>query len=185
MSRLPYPDPAAIPANVKALLDARPPRNVFRMLAHAPALMPGLMELTGAILYRAKLDAVTRELVILRVGSLCGSHYEVEQHRKIAAAIGLSAGQIDSAVSGKLILEEKQNLLLQFVEQVVRKTRADDALFQKVVATYGAEQTIELLVVIGTYVMLAQVLENAGVELEAGAGPKQEDVEKIFGKQKK
>ena len=179
MSRLPYPDPAAIPANVKALLDARPPRNVFRMLANAPALMPGLMELTGAILYRAKLDPVSRELAILRVGSLCGSHYEVEQHRKIAAAIGLSAEQIDSAINGK------GDVLLEFVEQVVRKTKADDALFQKVVTTYGAEQTIELLVIIGTYVMLAQVLENAGVELEAGAGPKQEDVEKIFGKQKK
>jgi hypothetical protein len=55
MERMPYP--ASVPAEVQALLDARPPRNVFRMMAHAPALMPGIMELTGAVLYRAKLEA--------------------------------------------------------------------------------------------------------------------------------
>ena len=63
MSRLPYPDPKNVPPAVQALLDARPPRNVFKMLAHAPSLMPGIMELTGAVLYRAKLDPVLRHLV--------------------------------------------------------------------------------------------------------------------------
>jgi hypothetical protein len=42
---------------------------------------------------------------------------------------------------------------------------------------------MELLITIGTYVMLAQVLENAGVEPEAGGGPSQHDVERIFGHQ--
>src|SRR6185369_3531348 len=95
MNRMPYPDPKSVPAAVQALLDARPPRNVFRMMAHAPALMPGIMELTGAILYRAKLDPVLRELAILRVGNLCGSSYEVSQHQKISQAIGLAQAKID------------------------------------------------------------------------------------------
>src|SRR5437868_3234982 len=95
MNRMPYPNPGSVPPAVQALLDARPPRNVFRMMAHAPALMPGIMELTGAVLYRAKLDPVLRELVILRVGHLCGSTYEVGQHRKISKAIGLSQEKID------------------------------------------------------------------------------------------
>ena len=42
---------------------------------------------------------------------------------------------------------------------------------------------VELLVVIGLYVMLAQVLENTEVELEEGSGPSQHDVQKIFGSQ--
>src|ERR1043165_2825374 len=115
MSRLPYPDPAAIPADVKALLDARPPRNVFKMLAHAPALMPGIMELTGAILYRAKLDPVSRELAILRVGSRCGSHCEVGQHRKIAAAIGLPAEKIEGALKDFApgLFSEREGLVLR------------------------------------------------------------------------
>ena len=185
MSRLPYPAPESIPADVRAILDARPPRNVFRMLANAPALVPGLMELTGAILYRAALEPAYRELVILRVGHLCRSHYEVHQHEKIARAIGLAddkiAGTAGSPRDG--LYTEKERLVLELSEQVVRRTKAEAALFQAVTQAFGTEQTMELLVIIGTYVMLAQVLENAEVELEEGEGPSEQDVRRIFGSQ--
>ena len=96
MARLPYPDPEHLPAHVHQILAARPPRNVFRMLSHASAVMPGVMELTGAILYKSALEPALRELLVLRVGHLCGSSYEVHQHRKIAAAIGLPQDKIDA-----------------------------------------------------------------------------------------
>lgn len=157
------------------------------MMAHAPTLMPGIMELTGAILYKAKLDPLLRELAILRVGHLCGSSYEVHQHIKIAHAVGLSAGKIagterdaDAGLYGA-----RELLVLRMVEQVVRKVRADDALFAATAAALGNEQTMELLVIIGTYVMLAQVLENTGVELEQGVGPSPQDVRKLFEHQTK
>ena len=187
MTRLPYPDPKNVPPAVQALLDARPPRNVFRMLAHAPALMPGVMELTAAILYRAKLDPALRELAILRVGHLCGSAYEVSQHRNISLAIGLSQEKIDGTKSDadSNLYEERELLVLRMTEQVVRNIKADDALFSAAVAALGHEQTMELLILIGVYVMLAQVLENAEVDLEAGGGTSLQDVLKIFGKQAK
>lgn len=182
MNRMPYPNPGSVPPAVQALLDARPPRNVFRMMAHAPALMPGIMELTGAVLYRAKLDPILRELVVLRVGHLCGSTYEVSQHRKIAQAIGLSQEKIDSTArdADPKLYAESELLVLRMTEQVVRKVKADDDLFAATLTALGNELTMELLVVIGLYVMLAQVLENAEVALEEGGGPAQEDVQKLF-----
>lgn len=187
MSRLPYPDPESVPLEARRLLDARPPRNVFRMISHAPALMPGLMELTGAILYKAKLDPVLRELAILRVGHLCGSGYEVHQHCKIAQAVGVAAERIDGTArdADPALYDERELLVLRMTEQIVRKVKADDALFAATAAALGHERTMELLIVIGTYVLLAQVLENAEVELEAGVGPTQADVQKIFGAQAK
>ena len=183
MERMPYP--ASVPAEVQALLDARPPRNVFRMMAHAPALMPGIMELTGAVLYRAKLNPVLRELVILRVGHLCGSSYEVGQHRKIALAVGLPQDKIDGTVrdADPALYAGDELLVLRMTEQVVRKVKADDELFAAALASLGHELTMELLMIIGLYVMLAQVLENTQVQLESGGGPAQQDVQKIFGKQ--
>jgi len=102
--------------------------------------MPGLMELTGAILYRAKLDPVSRELAIPRVGQLCGSHYEVAQHRKIAAAVGLSTEQVEGALVGfnEKLFSKKELLVLRLAEQVVSKVKADGELFTAVVAEFGA-----------------------------------------------
>lgn len=187
MNRMPYPVAGSIPPAVQALLDARPPRNVFRMMAHAPALMPGIMELTGAVLYRAKLDPVLRELVILRVGNLCGCSYEVAQHRKIAQAIGLAQAKIDGAAreADPALYAGNELLVLRMTEQVVRKVKADDELFAATSAALGHELTMELLIVIGLYVMLAQVLENAEVALEEGGGPAQQDVQKLFDSQVK
>jgi len=187
MNRMPYPDPKDVPPAVQALLDARPPRNVFRMMAHAPSMMPGIMELTGAILYRAKMDPVLRELAILRVGHLCGSAYEVSQHRKISQAIGLPQAKIDGTATDAdpALYDKRELLVLRMAEQVVRKVKADDALFAEALATLGRELTMELLILIGLYVMLAQVLENAEVALEEGGGPSQQDVQKIFGGQAK
>jgi 4-carboxymuconolactone decarboxylase len=187
MNRMPYPGAGNVPPAVQALLDARPPRNVFRMMAHAPALMPGIMELTGAVLYRAKLDPILRELVILRVGHLCRSTYEVSQHRKIARAIGLSQEKIDgtSRDADPKLYAGSELLVLRMTEQVVRKVKADDDLFAATLAALGNELTMELLIVIGLYVMLAQVLENAEVGLEEGGGPAQQDVQKLFSSQAK
>jgi len=182
---MPYPDPQAVPAPVQALLDARPPRNVFKMMAHAPALMPGIMELTAAVLYCSKLPAALRELVILRVGHLCGSSYEVEQHRKISRAIGLSQDKIDATARDvdPSLYDGREILVLRMTEQVVRKVKADDALFADTLGELGQELTMELLVIIGLYVLLAQVLENAEVAIEEGGGPSQQDVSAIFGAQ--
>jgi len=185
MARIPYPDPATVAPATQALLASRPTRNIFRMLAHAPELLPGIMELTGAILYRAKLAPGLRELVILRVGHLCGSTYEVLQHEKIAQAVGLAAGKIEATArnADDTLYDARELLVLRVAEQAVRNIRVDDDLFAAAVAEFGHEQVIELLITIGTYVMLAQVLENAAVEPETGGGPSQHDVQRIFGHQ--
>lgn len=185
MTPMDYPDPDDVPPAVQALLDARPPRNIFRMLAHAPALLPGIMELTGAMLYKAKLDPLSRELAILRVGHLCGSLYEVHQHEKIARAVGLAPEKIAGTANeaDPKVYDGRELLVLRMAEQLVRKVKADDDLFAATLDAFGNERTMELLIVIGSYVMLAQVLENAGVAPEAGNGPSQQDVEKIFGHQ--
>ena len=185
MTRMTYPDPARMAPATQAVLDARPPRNVFRMLAHAPALLPGVMELTGAILYKATLDPAARELAILRVGHLCGSAYEVHQHDKIARAVGLAPDKVAGTArdADPQVYDARELLVLRMAEQLVRKVRADDDLFAATLAAFGAEQTMELMITIGTYAMLAQVLENAGVRPEGGDDPSQHDVQKLFGHQ--
>ena len=187
-SKLEYPDPNTLSPDSKLLLASRPQRNMYRMLAHAPSALPAILELTRALLHDSSLPPTLRELAILRVGHLCGSDYEVHQHRKIGTAVGLDAARmdatsLDAAVAPHGCYSTTERLVLGFVEQVVRRTQADPDLRDRVVETLGMEQTMELLVLVGTYTMLARVLVNTGVEIEDGQGPCPVEVAQIYGPQ--
>lgn len=172
---------------MRQLLDERLPLNIYRMLAHAPALMPGWMELGRRILYQCRLEPRLRELAILRVGHLSGSAYEVHQHRKIAITVGLSAEKIAGTEreADAKIYDDREVLVLRMAEQVVRKVKADDALFAAVVAALGNEQTMELLITIGFYMMAARIMENTQIEIETAGGPSMQEVGRFFGHQAK
>jgi len=166
-SKLQYPDQHTLSSDAKLLLASRPQRNMYRMLAHAPSTLPSVLDLTRALLHDSVLPPKLRELAILRVGHLCGSAYAVHQHRKIGAAVGLDAARMDATsldaeAAADAGCSETEVLVLRFVEQVVGQTRADTELRDRIVQALGMEQMMELLVLVGTYAMLARVLENTG-----------------------
>ena len=76
MARIPYPDIESLPDDVRSFYDRlRPKINIYRMLPHAETSLYGFMKLGNALLFKAKLDPVLRELVILRVGYLSDATY--------------------------------------------------------------------------------------------------------------
>ena len=98
MARLPYFDLTQASPAIRDLLKDRPPLNIYRMVAHGGAAAEGFLTLGTAILRRSSLSPVLRELVILRVGVLCGSNYELTQHRRVAAQVGVPAAKIAAAL---------------------------------------------------------------------------------------
>ena len=98
MARLPYFDLTQASPAIRDLLKDRPPLNISRMVAHGGAAAEGFLTLGTAILRRSSLSPVLRELVILRVGVLCGSSYELTQHRRVAAQVGVPAAKIAAAL---------------------------------------------------------------------------------------
>jgi alkylhydroperoxidase family enzyme len=172
MARIGYPDPQRLDEPTRALLAKLRQANVFRMLAHAaPALRP-LVQLGSALLYQGTLDPALRELVIVRVGHLCGSAYEVHQHERLAAAVGVPAA--------KPAFTPLERAALRFADEAVRDGRAGDASFAQVHAALGEVGTVELTLLVGYYLMMARVLLGLDVDLDdepklsaapRGAGP--------------
>lgn len=178
MTRLPYPDLDALDAASRRRLEERLPLNIYRMLCHAPTFFPGWMDLGRAVLYEAQLPARLRELAILRVACLCGSAYELHQHRKIALAVGIGPAQIDAVAndpSGPLFDERDRDVLLA-TDRLVRDVRIDEPLFGRLRTLLGDRQVMELIISVGFYMMVARVIENSGVPIEEGGGPSLEEV---------
>lgn len=178
MTRLPYPDLRTLDTASRRRLEERLPLNIYRMLCHAPTFFPGWMDLGRAVLYEAQLPARLRELAILRVGHLCGSPYELHQHRKIALAVGITPQQVDAVATqpdGPLF-DDLERTVLAATDQLVRDVRIGDELFAQLRSQLGDRQVMEWVISVGFYMMVARVIENSGIPIEEGGGPSLQEV---------
>ncbi|HMM15105.1 MAG TPA: carboxymuconolactone decarboxylase family protein [Parvibaculum sp.] len=169
MARIPYPDPANLPEASRKLLETLPPLNIFRMIAGSGASFVPFISLINAYLNEGVLDAELRELVILRVGHLCGSAYELHQHIRVSRTIGMSEARIEAA-GGRLpsaIFSEAENAALALADDLVAHVKADKALFDAARAHLGDTGIQELVIIVGVYILVCRYLETFEIELEA------------------
>jgi len=170
MPRIPYADPNQFDEKTQHLVERLAPLNIFKMMANAPGLLRPFVDLGGAFLFEGKLDPVTRECAILRVGYLSNAGYETAQHEKIGRDLGMTDALIEAikAGPGDGALTEEQEITLAYVDDLVVNVKAGDASFKPVLAHFGAEKTQELTLVTGYYMMVCRFLETFEVEIEAG-----------------
>ena len=175
MARLPYVDATELSPEVADLLDRVPPLRIFRMVAHAETCLRPFMRFGSAILTEQALDAMLRELAILRVADLSGAEYEWVQHVPIARTAGVTDAQIDALQAGDTTaacFDELERLVLEFTTEVVHEVRASDATLESLTAHLPTRHVVELTLAIGYYMLVARVLETTGVDLDPPLDPR-------------
>ena len=168
MTRIPYPDPATLPASVKAMLE-RAPINVMRMLSNASEpVFNGFGQFSGAFYQPSDLPPILREVAILRVGYLSKSAYEVFHHEGLGRELGLSEAQIDAIRAGRAdpVLDAAQQAVMAFADDIILNVRAGDATLKAVRAHLSDKGLVDLILVVGLYMTISRLLETAGVELD-------------------
>jgi alkylhydroperoxidase family enzyme len=174
MARLPYIDTAEAPVPVQQALSALPPLNIFRMLAHAETAFRPYLRFGAAVLGELELDPALRELAILQVAKQSEAEYEWVQHVAIAQHAGLSADQIRAVETGDIAehasLSATQKAVLAFTHEVVSGPHVDAATFASINQRLGAREVVELLLTIGSYLMLAKVMTTLEIEIDEPLG---------------
>ena len=174
MARLPYVDKADASAPVREALDVVPPLNIFTTIAHAETALRPFLRYGAVLLGDLQLDPVLRELAILRVAQLTPhAEYEWVQHVPITLAVGGTQAQIDALEAGDIeadAFDELQRAVLRFTTEVVNDARASDEAFAAVAASLTPREIVELLLVIGQYMMLARVMATVEIDLDEPAG---------------
>ena len=170
MARIEYADPEALDAKARDLMKTLAPLNIFAMMAHAPHLIKPFTDLGGAFLFKGRLDPVTRECAILRVGYLSGARYETAQHEKIGRDLGMDYALFEALREGPGAegLSEEQRIALVFVDDIVANVKAGDASFRPALSRFGQAALQELTLVTGYYMMVCRFLETFGVDIETG-----------------
>lgn len=166
MARIPYPDADA----ESPFLTKLPPLNIFRMLAWSDPALKGLSRMGSGLLYQGKLDPVLRELVIVRVGRLCGSEYEVHQHEHVLRKLGVDDTVIAGlgAISGATLWDGFPAGTREALSLADAMVVGDDtsALVGALRDLLGEEAAVELTVLVGYYWMVSRVLTTLEVEIE-------------------
>ena len=172
MPRLPYVDPTNASPAVREALEAIPPLNIFRTLAHAETAFRPALRLGGALLIEGELDNRLRELAILCVAAHDEAEYEWIQHAAIARSVGATDDQVAAIERGDIeadCFDETDRLVLRFASEVIEGA-ASAGTFAAARERFSSREIIELILAIGFYMMLARVMRSVDIDLDEPAG---------------
>ncbi|REK19557.1 MAG: carboxymuconolactone decarboxylase family protein [Planctomycetota bacterium] len=144
--------------------------NIFTTLAHHPPLYRDWLTFARYILSRSTLPARDREIVILRIGWLCGAEYEWAQHVRIGREVGLDDADIGRVANGPGSegLNAHERSLLQATDELHADARIADGTWNALAKTYSTQQLMDLVFTIGQYNLVSMALKTFGVELDEG-----------------
>lgn len=121
--------------------------NMFRIWAHAPAIMAKVAPLAGTMLGDGSLSGWYKELIATRISILAECEYARVAHAKLALKKGASLAQVEGLA---LLLpegySEKEHLGLLCADRVFRSAGAvDDEFFVILRAHFTEPEIVELI----------------------------------------
>ena len=144
------------------------PPNIFTTLGRHHSVFWGWLHFAGRLMRGGRLPRVDTELVILRVAAVRGSGYELEHHRRLGRRAGLSEADVERVHlgSGAPGWTDRQSLLLRVAESLLEHRDLGDDLWSELRAAEDERTTIELIMLVGHYDMLATTLTTLRVQPE-------------------
>lgn len=164
------PDPEVWEVLAKTMLRGEAPLNIFSTLARHPRLLKRFNVFAGFFLTRGLLPARARELVILRVAWNTGSVYEFGQHTLIGRQPGLTDDEI-ARIAGPADgagWDASDRLLVAATDELCEADTVSEPTWDRLAEEWSEPQLIELVMLIGSYRMVAGFLNSVGVKLDEG-----------------
>ena len=132
----------------------------FNALLYNPEMGAAQLNYLATERDATELDARVREVVILTVGAVCQSTYEVYAHRAVAAKAGLSPQDIDAIASGAdpQGLSPAEQTAHRFVKTLVAEHRVPAPLFAEAHKAFGHKGLVDMLHLVGMYLAVSAML---------------------------
>lgn len=155
-------------ARVAARSIRAPEMHLFTTMGQHRWLFRSFLPYSGVLLNWGKLPKQDKELVILRVGHLRGSEYELQQHRRLARSRGL-----DDTLQARIFagpgadgLTDRQRALLTAVDEFVLNRDVSDQTYAGLARHLDRQQIIEFCAVAGHYDKIAAILATLRVPMD-------------------
>lgn len=169
MTALPPLSDAEWPPELADLLDGFAGKlNVYRVMAHHPALVRAWETLRNHIVLCNALTPQQQEIVILRAGRRWGSAYEWAHHVVRGRAAGLSDERIGQvrAEPGAVAAGQGDDLLIAAVDDLMDEGRLQPARLEALLQAVGKAGVLDLMATVGMYSTLAFILNTFETPIE-------------------
>ncbi|MFA1676777.1 carboxymuconolactone decarboxylase family protein [Rhizobium mongolense] len=137
--------------------------NVYRTMAHHPALLKAWAPLRHHIVKDSALGAVRSELVILRSAHRMGSDYEWAHHVSRARALGISDARIQAM---RELPDGEDGLIARAVDALFDSFQLPSNLECLLSAAIGTKAVIDLMATVGFYFVLGYILMTYGTPID-------------------
>jgi 4-carboxymuconolactone decarboxylase len=141
--------------------------DVITVLHLNPRLFWAWLFFASRLMPYGRLPAKVREKIILRTGWNCRSRYEWGQHVDIGLSVGVTDEEIVKVSQGPAVFagHDDQALMLACDEMCAEQC-ISDSTWKTLSERYDKKRLIEIMMLIGHYIMIAGFLNSAGLRLE-------------------
>ena len=140
--------------------------NVYRVMAHQPALLRAWAPLRAHVVLANALGRVRAEVVILRAAFRLGSAYEWAHHVARARRCGLEEGRIVSLRGSVQGMNPEDALLATAVDELLADARLTPDTKRKLARLVGSKGMLDLMATLGFYSTLGFILKSFDVPFD-------------------
>jgi len=144
--------------------------HVFRGLFHNLPAADAFYALIEALMFRNKVDARTRELIILRVGWRTRSEYVFCNHARISRDLGISEEEILGVRDPEQCraYSKTDRAVLHLADELHEHTEVTPSTWTVLQNAFASDELVELLLIGGFWRLAAGFVKSARIELDAG-----------------
>ncbi len=144
--------------------------NVFGTIAHHPVLMRKWLVFATYVLTKSSLDPHLRELVVLRVGWLCGAPYEWGQHIVVGRTVGVTDAEVARVAAGPDAdgWTAIEAAALRATDELHSRSTITDPTWATLAGVLSEQQILDLVFLVGEYHLVSFALNACRVRRDDG-----------------
>ena len=134
----------------------------FNPVLFSPALGGAFLDLQAAEQSHTTLSKRVREVVILSVGAVWKSDYELYAHKAVGRSVGLSEEAVRTLAGGGLPtdLSESEQIAQRYTTQLCREHRVSAELYAAAEEAFGKQGLVDMAALIGIYHLVCTLLNG-------------------------
>lgn len=141
--------------------------NVYRTMAHHPALLAAWQNLRTHIVTESALPKEALEVVTLRTGHRLGATYEWAHHIVRARAAGFDDARIASIAGAPETMAPGDAALSRAVDALIDNAVLSGELQKTISDAYGVSGMMDLIATVGFYATLAFIVKSFETPIDA------------------